>query len=159
MGDGNGNRPGNRRRNRRRRRQTMEFRKIGSIAGMEGKNAAEIAAEYKEAKKFGKVRVGKEHVFFSGLFTTEYAAADDIKWIYKRQEDSQTSVCCGQATFETYFLMAQLADGTVKKHRVETAEELKGAMETIASLNASVDVGFTPELKEKYGSRQSNDGK
>ena len=55
--------------------------------------------------------------------------------------------------------MAQLADGTVKKHRVETAEELKGAMETIASLNASVDVGFTPELKEKYGSRQSNDGK
>ena len=137
----------------------MEFRKIGSIAGMEGKNAAEIAAEYKEAKKFGKVRVGKEHVFFSGLFTTEYAAADDIKWIYKRQEDSQTSVCCGQATFETYFLMAQLADGTVKKHRVETAEELKGAMETIASLNASVDVGFTPELKEKYGSRQSNDGK
>ncbi|MDD7602940.1 MAG: hypothetical protein PUK54_10190 [Firmicutes bacterium] len=137
----------------------MEFRKIGSIAGMEGKNAAEIAAEYKEAKKFGKVRVGKEHVFFSGLFTTEYAEADDIKWIYKRQEDSQTSVCCGQATFETYFLMAQLADGTVKKHRVETAEELKGAMETIASLNASVDVGFTPELKEKYGSRQSNDGK
>ena len=137
----------------------MEFRKIGSIAGMEGKNAAEIAAEYKEAKKFGKVRVGKEHVVFSGLFTTEYAEADDIKWIYKRQEDSQTSVCCGQATFETYFLMAQLADGTVKKHRVETAEELKGAMETIASLNASVDVGFTPELKEKYGSRQSNDGK
>lgn len=137
----------------------MEFRKIGSIAGMEGKNAAEIAAEYKEAKKFGKVRVGKEHVFFSGLFTTEYAEADDIKWIYKRQEDSQTSVCCGQATFETYFLMAQLADGTVKKHRVETAEELKGAMETIASLNASVDVGFTPQLKEKYGSRQSNDGK
>ena len=137
----------------------MEFRKIGSIAGTEGKNAAEIAAEYKEAKKFGKVRVGKEHVFFSGLFTTEYAEADDIKWIYKRQEDSQTSVCCGQATFETYFLMAQLADGTVKKHRVETAEELKGAMETIASLNASVDVGFTPELKEKYGSRQSNDGK
>ena len=137
----------------------MEFRKIGSIAGMEGKNAAEIAAEYKEAKKFGKVRVGNEHVFFSGLFTTEYAEADDIKWIYKRQEDSQTSVCCGQATFETYFLMAQLADGTVKKHRVETAEELKGAMETIASLNASVDVGFTPELKEKYGSRQSNDGK
>ena len=135
----------------------MEFRKIGSIAGMEGKNAAEIAAEYKEAKKFGKVRVGKEHVFFSGLFTTEYAEADDIKWIYKRQEDSQTSVCCGQATFETYFLMAQLADGTVKKHRVETAEELKGAMETIASLNASVDVGFTPELKEKYCSRQSND--
>ncbi|MGN1143902.1 MAG: DUF6709 family protein [Anaerovoracaceae bacterium] len=137
----------------------MEFRKIGSTAGTEGKNAAEIAAEYKEAKKFGKVRVGKEHVFFSGLFTTEYAEADDIKWIYKRQEDSQTSVCCGQATFETYFLMAQLADGTVKKHRVETAEELKGAMETIASLNASVDVGFTPELKEKYGSRQSNDGK
>lgn len=137
----------------------MEFRKIGSTAGTEGKNAAEIAAEYKEAKKFGKVRVGKEHVFFSGLFTTEYAEADDIKWIYKRQEDSQTSVCCGQATFETYFLMAQLADGTVKKHRVETAKELKGAMETIASLNASVDVGFTPELKEKYGSRQSNDGK
>ena len=135
----------------------MEFRKIGSTAGTEGKNAAEIAAEYKEAKKFGKVRVGKEHVFFSGLFTTEYAEADDIKWIYKRQEDSQTSVCCGQATFETYFLMAQLADGTVKKHRVETAEELKGAMETIASLNASVDVGFTPELKEKYCSRQSND--
>lgn len=159
MGDGNGNRPGNRQRNRRRRRQTMEFRKIGSTAGTEGKNAAEIAAEYKEAKKFGKVRVGKEHVFFSGLFTTEYAEADDIKWIYKRQEDSQTSVCCGQATFETYFLMAQLADGTVKKHRVETAKELKGAMETIASLNASVDVGFTPELKEKYGSRQSNDGK
>ena len=135
----------------------MEFRKIGSTAGTEGKNAAEIAAEYKEAKKFGKVRVGKEHVFFSGLFTTEYAEADDIKWIYKRQEDSQTSVCCGQATFETYFLMAQLADDTVKKHRVETAEELKGAMEAIASLNASVDVGFTPELKEKYGSRQSND--
>ena len=103
--------------------------------------------------------MGKEHVFFSGLFTTEYAEADDIKWIYKRQEDSQTSVCCGQATFETYFLMVQLADGTVKKHRVETAEELKGAMEAIASLNASVDVGFTPELKEKYGSRQSNDGK
>ena len=135
----------------------MEFRKIGSTAGTEGKNAAEIAAEYKEAKKFGKVRVGKEHVFFSGLFTTEYAEADDIKWIYKRQEDSQTSVCCGQATFETYFLMAQLADGTVKKHRVETVEELKGAMEAITSLNASVDVGFTPQLKEKYGSRQSND--
>ena len=137
----------------------MEFRKIGSTAGTEGKNAAEIAAEYKEAKKFGKVRVGKEHVFFSGLFTTEYAEADDIKWIYKRQEDSQTSVCCGQATFETYFLMAQLADGTGEKHRVETAEELKGAMEAIASLNASVDVGFTPELKEKYGSRHANDGK
>ena len=100
----------------------MEFRKIGSIAGMEGKNAAEIAAEYKEAKKFGKVRVGKEHVFFSGLFTTEYAAADDIKWIYKRQEDSQTSVCCGQATFETYFLMAQLADGTHILQRLAHAD-------------------------------------
>ena len=137
----------------------MEFRKIGSTAGTEGKNAAEIAAEYKEAKKFGKVRVGKEHVFFSGLFTTEYAEADDIKWIYKRQEDSQTSVCCGQATFETYFLMAQLADGTVKKHRVEKAEELKDAMDAIVALNDSVDVGFTPELKEKYGCQQTNDGK
>ena len=137
----------------------MEFRKIGSIAGTGGENTAEIAAEYKEAKKFGKVRVGKEHVFFSGLFTTEYAAADDIKWIYKRQEDSQTSVCCGQATFETYFLMAQLADGTVKKHRVEKAEELKDAMDAIVALNDSADVGFTPELKEKYVSRHANDGK
>lgn len=137
----------------------MEFKRIGSTAEAEARNTAEIGAEYKEAKKFGKVRVGKEHVFFSGLFTTEYAAADDIKWIYKRQEDSQTSVCCGQATFETYFLMAQLADGTVKKQRVETAEELKGAMEAIVALNDSVDVGFTPELKEKYGSRHANDGK
>ncbi len=131
----------------------MEFKKIGCAAGADGGNTAEIAAEYKEAKKFGKVRVGKDHVFFRGLFTTEYAAADDIKWIYKRQEDSQTSVCCGQATFETYFLMTQLADGTVKKHRVEKAEELKDAMDAIAALNDSVDVGSRRDLKENNESR------
>ncbi|MCI6012451.1 MAG: hypothetical protein MRZ97_06620 [Firmicutes bacterium] len=126
----------------------MEFKRIGSAAAGDGRQVAE---EYRKAEKFGKVRVGKEHVFFSGLFTTEYAALPDIKWIYKRQEDTQSSVCCGQATFETYFLMAHLADGSEKKHRIETAEELKGAMQAIQKANPSVDAGFTPELKKKYG--------
>lgn len=109
-----------------------------------------VMRDLKDAKKYGKVSVGKRYLFFRGLFQGEYAALDDVVWIYLRQEDTQTSVCCGKATFETYFLMVVFKDGWVKKQRMERKEEAREAMEAVRRVNPAVDVGYTAELREKY---------
>ena len=132
----------------------MEFKQIGNGNGKAVAGAADVAgvaADFDGAKRFGKVRVGERYVFFRGLFRAEYGLLSEVAWIYMRQEDSQTSVCCGKATFETYFLIAVFRDGTEKKQQVEKAEEVKAAMEAVRAANPAVDVGFTADLKEKYG--------
>lgn len=76
-----------------------------------GKNAAMDAA-FGDARKFGKLRLGGEHLFFrKGLFWQSLPCAEIVR-AYRRVEQVKSSTSCCENDFDIHRLILEMQDGT-----------------------------------------------
>ncbi len=74
-------------------------------------NHPELAAAYKTAPAFCKVRVGQEGLFWRSGLHRHYIPYAGLRRIYRRIEAVHARLCCGGHNFDMEYLVLDLPEG------------------------------------------------
>lgn len=72
-----------------------------------------VTSDFENADQYGKVKLGREFLFWKKSFSWQYVSLADVKRIYRRVEAVDTKVCCCNVNFDIQKLVVELNDGTV----------------------------------------------
>ncbi len=101
-----------------------------------------VAAEYEQAERFDRVRVGKTGVFFPYGLSVRYLPYDYLDRVFIRVHEVNGKLCCGTAVFH-YFRLVFVHQG---KEFIDVISEDEKAMDealaAIAQNAPQVAVGF-----------------
>ena len=113
------------------------------FAGVNGTaESAELSADYKEAKVFDMVRVGKLGVYFREGLKTKYIPYDYIDRVFIRVQEVTGKLCCGSTVF-AYFKLVFVHDGKEFADVMSESEKaMDGALACIKETAPSVPTGL-----------------
>ena len=114
------------------------------FSGPEGKlESPELTADYENAERFEKTRVGKLGVFFPSGFGTKFIPYSYLDQAFIRVHEVDGKLCCGKATFY-YYRLVFVRDG---KEFIDVISEdekaMDGALAAIAENAPDVATGFS----------------
>ena len=78
----------------------MAEKKFSSVNGPV--EAPEISADYENAKRFDRLRVGEKGVYFRDGLRVRYIPYDYIDRAFIRVQETRGRMCCGQANWYYY---------------------------------------------------------
>lgn len=68
--------------------------------------------EFQQAVKYGKIKLGKDHLFWKKGLKWYVVPLDDAERAYRRVEGVNAKMCCGRADFDIQKLVLLLKDGS-----------------------------------------------
>ncbi len=91
--------------------------------------------------RFGKIRVENNELKFSRMMKSYQIPCSEIKWAYRRKEDSNGKMCCGVVTFTVNFVI--ILTKSQKRYQFEmTEEEAKSCLLYLKECSPDVIIGF-----------------
>lgn len=78
---------------------------------------AALEQDFQTARDIGKVRLGRQHLYFVKFSGTGYLPYTAAARAWLRQEEVNAGMCCGRINLDQFFLMVQDTDGKVHKDR------------------------------------------
>ena len=112
--------------------------------------AAEVvAAGYKDGRDIGKVRLGRECLYFREKLKVYYIPYKDMTRVFRRVLLIPATMCCGKGDFEVENLVICTAEG--EKAQVQLPGERAGKilLEELARLAPHVQVGKPSDSAQK----------
>lgn len=103
---------------------------------------AALEQDFQTARDIGKVRLGRQHLYFVKFSGTGYLPYTAAARAWLRQEEVNAGMCCGRINLDQFFLMVQDTDGKVHKAEVLSKELGKWALSHIAAANPAVEIGY-----------------
>ncbi len=103
-----------------------------------------------QADTFYRIAVGRQCIYYTGVFKVTYVPFSEIVWAYMRQEDCSTRMCCGRVDIASFFLMVTTKEGRQKKANLERAEDVKAILELLRQRVSGIEIGYSKERVEKY---------
>ena len=76
------------------------------------KQNEQLDAEFSQASQYGKVKLGKNHIFWKKGLKWNVAELDQVSRIYRRIQGVDTKMCCGNVNFDIQKLVLICKDGT-----------------------------------------------
>ena len=101
-----------------------------------------LESDYTSAHKHGKVRFGKNWLFFPKFSGTSYISYDQIIHAWLRQEEVRAKCCCGRANFDQFYLMVKGSNGTVLRCELGSRAKVDEALERIRALCPAAEIGY-----------------
>ena len=105
-------------------------------------DASEVAADYEGAKVFGKVRAGKTGVFFPDGLTVRYIPYSGLERVFKRINEVNGKLCCGNATFYYYRIVFVSGGKEIGDWITEDEKVIDAAIAAISEASPATQVGF-----------------
>lgn len=91
--------------------------------------------------RFGKIRIENNELRFSRRVKSYVVPCEDIRWAYRRKEESNGKICCGTATFTTNSVI--ILTKMEKRYQFEmTEEEAIACLTLLKECNENLIVGF-----------------
>lgn len=91
--------------------------------------------------RFGKIRIDEHELKYNRMMKTYVIPCRDIKWAYRRVEDSSARMCCGVYSFSTNYI--RIMTNTKKVYQFEMPEdEAKACLIYLKERNPKLIVGF-----------------
>lgn len=97
-----------------------------------------LRKEYKEARRFGEVRLGTSHLFYRYFIRIRYVSYSEITGAYLRQESGES----GEFLLIENYLMMNMKSGSVHKLRMEREAYVREVLSEMEKNHATVKIGF-----------------
>jgi len=78
----------------------------------------ELRADFHQARSLGRVRLGERFIHIHKFSGTRSLPYNQISRAWVRQEEVISSLCCGRANFDQFYLMIQEKDGLLLRGQV-----------------------------------------
>lgn len=102
----------------------------------------EFTADYEQAKRFDKVKVGKLGVYFRDGLKLRCLPYDSLERVFLRLTEVNGMMCGGGAVFH-YFRLVFIVDGKEYVHAIgEDESAFRRALEEIAAVTDKVKIGL-----------------
>jgi hypothetical protein len=109
---------------------------------IEGLDPAALAADYEDAERFDKLRVGKLAVYYREGFRTRAIPYRRMERAFIRVQQVRGRMCCGETAF-LYFRIVFLVDGKeIADNMSEDEKAMDAALARIHEKAPEVPVGF-----------------
>ena len=113
--------------------------------------AAESSAlqgEYKLAREIGKLRLGRQNLFFRSGFKTYYISYPDIRRYFRRVMRVPAKMCCGKGDFEIENLVICGDRGELAQIQLPGIKAARIVMECLAELAPNAAVGAVKDAPQ-----------
>lgn len=109
----------------------------------------ETDQEYEQAPFYGKVKLGKQHIFWKKGFRKYAVDLEKVQRAYRRVEAVDTKMCCGNVNFDIQKLVLLLKDGTQLELLIGegTLKEAEGLYQALQDQNPQLQYGKQREQK------------
>ena len=113
------------------------------ITGIEGQIIdAAVIADYENAQVFEKIRVGAAGVFLPHNLTVKYIPFSYIDNAFKRINEVNGRLCCGNASFYYYRLVLAHDGKEFIDYLTENEKTIDDALRAIASADGRIKIGY-----------------
>ena len=102
----------------------------------------EVSADYDQAERFDKVRVGRLGVYFREGLRTVFLAYEDFERVFIRIQEVNGRMCCGRAVFAYFRLVFVRGGKEFKEVLSENEKAMDQALERISQLSPATAIGF-----------------
>lgn len=110
---------------------------------------SQVEADFARARDLGKVRLGEEHLFLPRFSGTLFYPYGQIVHAWLRQEEVNARLCCGTANFDQFYLMLELADGSLQRGQVLDKAAGKEALALLAARRPAISIGYYPQAPDR----------
>ena len=101
--------------------------------------------DYRQARALGKLRLGKERLYFRNGLHTFYIPYDSIHRYFRRIMQVPAKLCCGRGNFEIESLVICDEEKEIAQIQMPGAKAGKAAMEELAVLAPNAIAGLNRE--------------
>ena len=98
----------------------------------------ELEKEYKDAVRYGEVRLGTACLFYRYFIKIRYVAYEQITKAYLREESGES----GEFLLKEFYLMLETKDGVLHKLRLERAVNVKAVLSFLENHYKDISIGF-----------------
>ncbi len=109
-----------------------------------------LEQDYGQASEKGKVTLGETCIYVKKVTKQLYLPYSDIVWVFRRVEQVNGRLCCGNTTYEIQHLIMVSKDREQFDVLFESKELVEKAIDFIKKQNPEVDTAYSAEKKEKY---------
>lgn len=118
--------------------------KLVCMAGEEADQEM-LRKEFKEARRFGEVRLGTSHLFYRYFIRIRYVSYGEITEAYLRQESGES----GEFLLMENYLMTKMKNGSLHKLRMERETYVREVLSELEKYHSSVKIGFNRPSQSK----------
>ena len=119
----------------------MKFESLTSPAA----DTSALQEEYKQAREIGKLRLGRQHLYFRTGLKSYYLPYQDITRYFRRVMQVPAKLCCGKGDFEIENLVICGERGELAQIQLPGVKAAKAVMECLAELAPNAAVGRAKE--------------
>lgn len=101
-------------------------------------NKEELEREYKDAARYGEVRLGETCLFYRYFIKIRYVAYEQIAKAYLREESGES----GEFLLKEFYLMLETKDGVSHKLRLEREVNVKAVLSYLENHYKDISIGF-----------------
>lgn len=120
----------------------MKFR---SFTGQDSPEQ-EVQQDFERAVKQENVRLGDTFLFLNHMLYTEYLPYAAITRAFRRIEEVNGRLCCGNTSYEIHEVAIEAAARSAVL-RFQTREAAVACLEKIAAKSEQAEIGYHPEKK------------
>ena len=110
---------------------------LACLSGAEH-NKEELEREYKDAARYGEVRLGTTCLFYRYFIKIRYISFDQIRKAYLREESGES----GEFLVKEFYLMLETKDGELHKLRMEREVNAKSVLAYLEENFNNIEIGF-----------------
>lgn len=122
---------------------------VASATGKE-RDTNLIRINFNMAKEIGRVRFGKDFIFYRSMDRWLYVEYNEMVWVYRRQEDVEGKLGTGGTKSGLHTIMVVTKEGKRFGIAVEGEENAVSGLKFLEEKNRFIDVGYTKEKESRY---------
>lgn len=107
-----------------------------------------LSADYEQAEKVFRARIGKEGVYFAKALSTAFIPYTGMDRAFLRITGVNSRVCCGPASFEMYHVIFQAGDTEIAALEVDSKVKGERILAAVKNAAPKIIIGKTTSSGE-----------